>query len=350
MPTLTVYRRNLARKIGGYQQIVAGAQTSPPSGAYAGTGNTALAQRLVASSDLASQDISASANMPQSRYDDSYVYALTTTPEQRRVSRGSFISNATATTLLSAGGTTPVGYCYVDRNWAAALPAATVVEVHPKEPAIDMNGAVGLHTWINRALGLMEVADRLSVTGVTGQYRYDLSAYPWLTSETQLIQAYSPEYVTGMDPYPLPGGAALRVDANVPYLIVTTPTATGSTFFVDVYRPRSSWIKLTGTWGESTVGLVNETDEATADATALVNVAWYLICDAHVQESPPGDNTDWEKKRAMAAQVAYPHLKNQELQAQARLRASNGVRDITVDSTGQVRRQNSRRSGRGGWP
>lgn len=352
MATLPVYRRALARKVGGYSQITTGAQATPPSGAYAGKGNQTKAERLVASSDLAGETLAGQVGeIPASRFDGAYVYALTTLPEQRRISLGSLISYEAAGSILDAGTTTPVGYFYADRNFGAILPASTVVEIHKKLPVLDQLGVIGLHSWINKALSLMAVSDRISIPGVTGQYRYDLSAYPWLDDETQLIQAYSPETVTGQDPYPLPGGSVLRIDASTPLLIVKTPTATGSTFYADFYRPRSSWIKVANVWAESTVGLVNETDEATANTNALVNVAWYIICDAFVQDAPPGDRSDWEKKRERAAEIAYPHLKNQELQAQARLHASgSSAEGVTTDSTGVVRRQSTSRTRRGGWP
>jgi hypothetical protein len=279
------------------------------------------------------------------------VYALTTVPEQRQVARDGFSSNETASGVLSTGGATVVGKVTCSRNFGAVLPVATTVEIHQKAPVLDELGTVGLHTWINKALQLQDVADTLTIAGVSNQYRYSLAAYPWITQEQQLIAVRGPEYVSGMDSDMLPGAGRIRIDADVPYLIIETPVTTGQSFYIDIYRPRSSWIKVGGTWGESTVGLVNETDEATADLYPTVNIAWYLFCDAKAQESPPGDAAIWMGKRSEAAKVALPYLRNQAMQAQSRLEGLAQMSNGGGDSPAYRRNlANSSMSSRRRWP
>jgi hypothetical protein len=156
------------------------------------------------------------------------------------------------------------------------------------------------------------IRDRLSVTGLgTSVNRYTLAAYPWITDELQLVETQGEETVSGLDAYPLSGGSELRIDADTPYLITGSGIAVGTTFTIDVMRPRSSWIKRGGTWGESTVGLQDDTDECKGSVAQIVTVAEYLICRHMENSDPAGPKGNWALRAARIANSARPWLQKQ---------------------------------------
>lgn len=348
--SLTDARRALARKLVAYEQGKTGIE--PASGTtYTNIADGADAKRELVSSDLASTERSSaapSASVDEFNFAWVYLPALAT-PVQRRVAKNGFKPSQAADDVTnSSGSDQKVGVLVFERALQAVLAANQIFEVHTRLPVLDADGLPGLHSCLNRALRTLRIPDRISIAGVSNQYRYDLSAYPWLVHEAQLAGTWDREEVSGMDPYGLPGWSRLRFDAQIPYLIIDTPVPTGSTFYVDVYRPASTWIKVSSTWANSTAGLVNESDEANVSIDRLVLVAAYFAAEALAMKDPRGQEAFWLAKQQEYAQAARPFLEwgQPGLEAPPRQIAGNVYGDSAAFL---ARRGPSARSGRG-WP
>jgi hypothetical protein len=308
-------RRWLARtKIRRYQQITAGVQASPPGGAYVGVAASALtldAQRAIVSSDLAKSSLSGGQDVRTDLYDGQYAYVLTNPPEQRLVTLDGYTPRDIASSVTDQT-TSPVavGYLILERNLGSVLPAGTVVELHT-HPPLDADGAPGLHTFINQALTAMRgMLRRITISTIPGQQAYSLAAYG-ITHQWQLGQVLglSP---SGQEPYSARGAARLRNDGGITSLVFAGGAPTVSTFYVELYLPRSAWIKHNGTWSLSTVGLVDDADEATGEVNEVALVAYYHYCQYRMIEADGTVNPTWANLARLAAKAARPFLEHGE--------------------------------------
>ncbi len=326
MPTLHALRQNLSGRFGGYEAYVTGVQTSE-DGSYAGTASGTSATRRLVSTDLADLDlVGTGSDTSNTHYDGAWVY-IPDSRAQRRIVKNGYARNVAANTVITTTSTAAVGHLTLHRPLQVAVPGGTDFEVH-RWPVRDDDRKLGLHTAINRALGLLYVRDRLSITGLgTTINRYTLAAYPWLISEAQLVSAQDTEVLSGLDPAPLSGGGVLRIDGDTPYLITGAGVATTATFTIDVMRPRSSWIKLHGsTWGESTMGLQDDDDECTGGLERITSVAEYLICREMANHDPAGETGEYGRRAARLAIAVSPWLiKDFVLVGQQRTTQRRGV-------------------------
>lgn len=346
--SLTDARRALAKKLAAYEQGKTGIE--PASGTtYTNVADGADAKRELVSSDLASTERSSAApSASVDEFNSAWVY-LPALPAQRRVAKNGFKPSQAADDVTnSSGSDQKVGVLIFERALQAVLAANQVFEVHTRLPVTDADGLPGLHSCLNRALRTLRIPDRISISGVSNQYRYDLSAYPWLTHQAQLAGTWDYEAISGMDPWGLPGRSRLRFDAQTQYLILDTPVPTGQTFYIDVYRPAYSWIKVSSTWANSTVGLVNESDEAAVDVNILTLVAAYFAAEALALKDPRGQEAFWLAKQQEYAQTARPFLEwgQAGLESPGPYLAGNAHGDSAAFL---MRRGPASRSGRG-WP
>lgn len=149
-------------------------------------------------------------------------------------------------------------------------------------------------TLCNRALGRMMLDVEVEVT-ITTSDTYAMTAFPSLDRPERLREVREPSPVTGMaatssmwrgwELVPDPPTASLRT--NVPFT-----TATGS-LEVEWTRPASTWIKVSSTWGESTVGLANETDEAQPSLEEWLPFALTEALPVLIARSPGRPNAEW---------------------------------------------------------
>lgn len=279
--TLTQARRSLAERLGGYRLITSGVQTDPPSGSYVGVANGADAARRIVSSDLTVLDVAGTSTPMQSdRWKHAAAY-IPSIPIQRQIAEFGFNGARLASDVTDQSSltTTYVGMLTLAEIMGSALAAGTAVEIHSTMPPLSREQGMGLHACINRALRAMAFRDRLSIATLSDTLRYDLSAYPWIENDRQLIGVWDSESAANTEPSPLRRGGEIRFDAHVPYLIVDAePTST--MFYADFWRPVGSWVRVAGSWAASTAGLVNETDAVMVDQDHLTVSAYFYACQA----------------------------------------------------------------------
>lgn len=306
MPTLTDLRRSFSKdRLFRYRQMTSGVQATPPSGSYAGVANTSDAQRLFVSSDLGSTSITDGEEIRSDFYDGWYLYLLSATPEQRRVAMGGYSPNNDSAAVTNQSTGTTVGYLMMERAWGAVVPATTVGELHA-HPILDYD-MPGIHTLLNRSLRSMRGTRTLEIA-VTGSTRLiSLASYPWVTKQSQLGQVRGPAATDEEALDYIIDGCKIVMRSEVPYLLLPWAVG-GGNLYVDMFYPRHTWIKVSGTWATSTVGLVNETDECTGKLEEITLVAFYHYAIMKAYQDPRGPSQTWLAQAQQAATEAAPFL------------------------------------------
>lgn len=249
MATLTVYRQKLAEALGG------------AFGVFTATGGS--------NTTLVCPGAFAESILPTSALAYAWIYVPGATfPKQRRV---------TATGLNAGSGTITV-----DGAFGAPVANGSVFEVHGLFPAMreasadsGMTSRPGLRELINQALRMILVPDVLSITLQTNQRDYALGAYPWLDRPERIVALREPN-LDATTTRPSWRHWELREDVDGQILHVPQPWRFSSGSYVaslQVLRPADTKIRASGVWGDSTVGLVNDPDEAGPDIQAVVTVA-----------------------------------------------------------------------------
>lgn len=221
--------------------MVSGVQASPPSGAYAGVADQSDAQRVFVSSDLGSTSVADGEEIRNDFYDNWYLYLLTATPEQRRVSLGGYAPNNSAADVTDQAGTSIVGYVTLERSWGAVVPAGTVGELH-SHPVYD-DGTSGIHSLLNQALASMRLTQTLTLTP-NGTRRVEITGQPWLTKQSMLGRVLGPSasYVAAMDTSGI-GDCKIQFDGEKTYVILSYAVgATDGSLYLDCFRPRNTWV------------------------------------------------------------------------------------------------------------
>lgn len=311
MPTLHQYRHDLARRAGMLKEITTGVLYN---GAYEGTASGTDAARRVVSSDLAASDRAGTeAGQHASMANYAWIY-ISSTGEQRRIVERGFNSHATASTVLTGQNASAdsyiVGYYTVDRAFSTTLAADTDVEVLSTFPVLSNETLPGLHWAINEALQVIPWPMKISITGVSDQSRYDVAAtMPWLKHTSQLIRVFRPEDDAARGPDPMRGPAYIEHDGEKTYLEIPEPVNTGETFTVQVLRPASTWIRVNGTWADSTVGLVSNSNEALPEIDHVTTVAYAILARQMARKGPKPQSEEWAKEADMAEETARPYLR-----------------------------------------
>ncbi|MPZ68607.1 MAG: hypothetical protein GEU71_03670 [Actinobacteria bacterium] len=187
---------------------------------------------------------------------------------------------------------TSTGELSVSVAYPAQIPADVEFEVHLVLPPEDHDGWVGFRSCINDALAECWTTARLALVGVENQPSYELDAYAdWL--EPEAIRELWAE-ATSADVNRLThGGTFPYRDAENLNLEVQPHLGAGEAAQVEVFRPLDTWIKVGSTWGNSSVGLVNDSDEALINPEPLVQVA---LAYAYMALSVGPDAERWERK------------------------------------------------------
>jgi len=223
--------------------MTSGVQASPPSGSYAGVANSADAQRQFVSSDLGSTSITDGEEIRPDYYDNWYLYLLSATPEQRRVSMGGYAPNNLASSVTDQAGSSIVGYVMLERALGAVVPAGTVGELHA-HPVLD-DGMPGVLSLTNQALASMRLTQTITVTP-NGTRRVEVTGQPWLTKQNMLGRVLGPaaSYAAAMDTTGI-GDAKLQFDGEKTYLILSYgPGSSDGSLFVECFRPRNTWVLI----------------------------------------------------------------------------------------------------------
>lgn len=201
-----------------------------------------------------------------------YVWAYVPTSAQPRLRR-----------IKRDGLDAAAGILTVDGIFGTPVSAGMVFELSSKlPPAREPVANIGEATW----LGLNEAAnlalrhilvpdDALELALVTNQRDYSLSTWSWLDREDRLVDVRQLDAL-GTTYVPTPHTWEFREGARGSTLRLLQPFRFSSGAYsvkLDVLRPADTLIKVGGTWGDSTVGLVNESDEAGADLNQIIPVA-----------------------------------------------------------------------------
>lgn len=277
MPTLAQYRQALAPELGPY------------SGSLTTTSLAADTLTLVCTTLI-------DADVPGSEWSQGWVYVTSGAQAavQRRLAR------------------TPVdgdtGTLNVTRDYAAAIASGVTFEVATRLPFARDGRHDGMHECINRALSVIWVRDRLSISGVSDQYEYALTSYPWLTHARRIIRLLNPIAVAGTIPTMYSGDWRVREDGESFVLeLPGAPFRTGETFFVDVIRPANSRLRQSGTWTDQTnpnAGLAAEADEAVPPVRLVVRGAlYYAYKELGKQARTAGEIKDWEMRTEAQARI-----------------------------------------------
>lgn len=311
MPTLAAYRADFGDRHNARREITTGVFYGA---AYTGTPTGTNARRLVVSSDLASMNrAGASGEAPGASANYEWTY-VPSTGEQMRVVENGFTSYATASSVLtgnvSGSDAEIVGYLIQDRNLAVALPPDTLVETGGRFPTLPGQELPSLHWAINEALQVMHWPYKLPIPG-DGTKRYEVSALaPWLKRQEQLIRVFLNDPDDGTGPQPMQGKVWLEQDGQYVYLHVPQVMDVGQTFYAQVRRPCNTWIKV-GAWRDSTVGLVNENDEALPEVNRVTPVAWWQLCTRMAERGPSAKSDGWATAAVEAEKDAAPFVEDQ---------------------------------------
>lgn len=262
MPTLTTYRRDAAEALGLLDVVTT---------TLAPTGEAAEEQVIAAVFGDASA---------QTLYENAWVYPTTGAQAgaQRRVRTGG----------LSPGTET----LWVTRGWDAPLAAGTTCELLQLIPAVAALGRSGWREIVNSVLRDTPTIRRHPITAQAGTVRYVVPI--WLEAEDQAIGIYGPEASTeaGILSSNL---KSIRYDGEQVELELWSGYAVGSVFSLAAYQPTASRIKSAGVWAESTVGLVEDDDEALAPRTLVRALSLVRAAELELQRPDPRYKGLWER-------------------------------------------------------
>lgn len=314
--TLTQARRDLAGALGGYQLIRSGVQYGmPTSTTYLGIATGADARRLIVSSDLADLDSAGTGSDTDAAwYNGGFAYLLNTVPEQRRVSNQSYDPNQAADTVVDQTTTGYyVGVASMARPLATAVTAGTPIELHTMLPPLDWDKGEGLHKCINRALMAMPMEFSVSVTGAGTKLVSLGSTIPWLYRQDQFIGCY--DKAADSDTLGIPHRGIdlerpFEFSGNTVQLVSDYAFTSGDVFTLKLWRPVGTWIAVSNVWADSTVGLVNETDQCFADPKIVELCATYYAYKTLSRvHRGVGQGAYYEKLMSEAATLAAPYLR-----------------------------------------
>lgn len=242
--TLAQYRRSLADEVGRLAILMT---TSTPSIA---TTPDALRQILAS-------EMQADGQLPDS-LDGCWVYVVdgAQAGAVRRILSGTYDSGDAS--------------ILVDRPFAAALASGTEIEITDTLPAKRYGLTIGFREVINTALETLPVPDRVDIDIVANQLRYSLAGYAWPIKG--LGGVYEPRASSDDPLIPTYQSVGLSFDADEPQLVLGSGFSTGTAdeFTVELLRPATTWIRVGGSWIDSTTGLVNESDAALYDVKTVV--------------------------------------------------------------------------------
>lgn len=164
-------------------------------------------------------------------------------------------------------------------------------------PVLHTVGAeTDYRTIINRSLGRMGAIDEITQAISTGD-EYSLTAYLWLDRPERLVSVREPSPVSGRivtdsmwrgwELVPDPPTAKLRVQE--PF----TSTSGSPNIAIEAIRPQSTWIAVSSSWAESTVGLVNPTDEAQPSVEEWLPFGLAEALTVMIARSPGRPNAEW---------------------------------------------------------
>ena len=249
MPTYQTARRALAQEIGRYGSFTA----------VGGSTSTLICPTAFQSTEL-----------PTSALANAWIFLPAEDGARQRRVKADGLDASTGTIT-------------VDAAFGSAVASGDNFEVHGRLPAerqvTDSIGAapiMGLKECLNAALRhLLVPDDGLSLSLVHLARDYSLSSWPWLDRKERLVDVREPN-ADGRTYRPLSRYWELREGVAENTLHIPQPyriTSGSHSLRLVALRPADTKIAVAGTWGDSTAGLVNETDQFGPDLNAVVTVA-----------------------------------------------------------------------------
>lgn len=181
------------------------------------------------------------------------------------------------------GFTAATGVLRTVKPYTGVTSSGVEIEIYAPLPPKDADSRIGLHTCINRALAESWDIDRLAITPTSAaQSTFSLfSAADWIRSDEQIVDVWFRRSGSTYDEL-VPEWQYVS-DVNAGQLEIRgVALSTTDTLKPEVYRPLNRWIEVNSTWGESTTGMVNDSDrcllnedgiEAIGKAHALATLA-----------------------------------------------------------------------------
>lgn len=237
------------------------------------------------SNDLVISTAMADSEAATERYGGYYLYAHSGGPagQQRRVKRAGF---------TGATGTFQTATVY-----ANTPPEGGTWSLLGVMPWISQDGLLGIREAINRALRKMWVVDRFTVSGVTGQYEYDLTM--WWASKRRFLRLLDPEDAATGRMDPATQGWRIVRDAETWTLQLDQGYVTGETFALEVERPANSRLYISGAWAEQSspvAGLVADADACLGNFQDVFNAALYECYAALSIQSGGARKSFWRER------------------------------------------------------
>lgn len=241
--TRETYRRRLIRELGG--KYVFGSVTTQASGLEA--------ERYLISTNLRGDQ------RARDYFDGLYCY-VSVGPTQRKLLSGAYEGSR--------------GIVALDDVYDDPLPVGTIFELSVL-PADPWAGADGLNDIINEALESLPVLDWQPLTVVAGQTEYSMANFATYPLKGIQAVAYARTSTTNQRRREMPRGAwSFDQDGESPMLSFwEMPANPGDVIEVGLLRPAKSRIRVGSTWGNSTVGLTSDTDQALYDAATVAAAA-----------------------------------------------------------------------------
>lgn len=247
--TLTDARRKLGWAVGGYQVLVA----------QAGTNTTLQAGWLPSTAK------------PATAYAYEWVYCPdSVAPKLAQVTQ--------------SGLDTVTGTLTVDRFFGTAVALNTVFELSSRLPPGRDSGVgsvtneadvLSLNDCVNLALRHILVDDtEVLLPLVNTQRIYSLADWPWLDRADRLREVRQPDALS-INYLPTSRIWEFHAGARYATLRFRQPFRFSSGSYsvkLDVRRPADTLIQVAGIWGDSTVGLVNESDACAVDLNSIETV------------------------------------------------------------------------------
>lgn len=207
------------------------------------------------------------------------------------------------------------------------------VEIHRLLPPDDDDGWTGLRTCINNALREMWTTARVAITGVTGQPSYSLSTYEeWLDPDA-VLELRRQALDSTLNSMPAGSFDVVR-DADSLTIQVAPTLPGGDASTLEVFRPLDTFIKVAGVWSASTVGMVNDSDEALVSPDLLATVALAHVYEALASTGPDGARYEAKAKdQRLKANVAkLAHLDHRQRRGGSALLSSSGFDSKSFNS------------------
>ena len=238
--SLARYRNRLSKTLGYFATGTVTTRTS-----------SLEAEKFVIAATLKSDQV------PPEHFDELFLYVTSgdQAGQQRRLVDGAFDG--------------PNGALRVDAAFTAALAADTTFEI-AVVPAVRCLGIGGTNEAINWSLETLPIVDVVPVVS-DGTRRVTVSQYTWPVKGVQGV--YRPISVSDERLCLTSQRATFVNDAESPYVQLDCAVTSGTTFYLGLLRPASTRIQQNDVWGDSTSGLVNDSDAALYDEATVVTQA-----------------------------------------------------------------------------